>query len=418
MLSLGYSLPTLGQVAALVFLPFAGWYVDQPMGVGATARMLLTAIPSSVAGLKAVIRQELLRQGLPLPLLDLVYLNGDWLYRFEKVLALFGIVALALLVHFRAIAFLRLRLLPLLAGLVLSLAVGVVMVGGSRVLLLASLGDSYRNDEKLMALQPLLPAPAPAPLRDPQLAVVTLAALRRRGVLRLGVRQDGMPWAYRNASGRIVGYGIDLMQAFAASLGLRLEVLEAPLEQLSVLLDQERIDLAVGGIQASPLRAVRHSISRGYELVHLALVVPDAKVGWIQTLERHRSERPVRIAAADPQVLSSALENQLSAELGGAGNELDLQLEPIASRSLFFLPAVQQRFDALLTTAEGGSAWAVLHPDTTLLPLFGDRIENELVVLVGGDDGDLISYLNSWLGQGKARGLMERLFVHWIRVES
>jgi hypothetical protein len=31
LVSLGYALPTLGQVATLVFIPFAAWYVDQAL---------------------------------------------------------------------------------------------------------------------------------------------------------------------------------------------------------------------------------------------------------------------------------------------------------------------------------------------------------------------------------------------------
>lgn len=50
--------------------------------------MLLIAIPASVSGLKAVIRQELQSRGLPLDLLQLVSINGEWLYCFEKPLIL------------------------------------------------------------------------------------------------------------------------------------------------------------------------------------------------------------------------------------------------------------------------------------------------------------------------------------------
>jgi hypothetical protein len=56
--------------------------------------MLLWAIPASVSGIKAVVRQELLQLGLPIDLLQLLYINGEWLYGFEKVLSLEGLVLL------------------------------------------------------------------------------------------------------------------------------------------------------------------------------------------------------------------------------------------------------------------------------------------------------------------------------------
>lgn len=150
-------------------------------------------------------------------------------------------------------------------------------------------------------------------------------------MLRVGARSDGMTWAYRNDRGELVGYDLDLVSALARSLGVRLEVREADLESLERWLDAAWIDLAVGGIQTSP------------QQVHLALVAPDAKVTLLQNLRQQRLTRPLLIDITDPQL-------------------------PLASKDQFFGADGQSRFDGLLTTAEGGSSWAVLHPRTTLIP--------------------------------------------------
>lgn len=430
LVSLGFSLPTLGQVACLIFVPFAGWYVNQPLGPGRTAQMLATGIPTTVAGLKVVIRQELLRQGLPLNLLELVYLNAEWLYRFEKVLSLLGLVVLAVLVYYLSCGALRLRPLQLAAGLLASLGLGAALLGSGRAALATALAHSYRNDAILLGLQPLVAAPPPAPLAPLRPAPVTMAAIRRRGVLRVGLRRDAVPWAFRNRQGQLVGYDVDLIQALAQASRLRLEVTEAPLEQLDLLLNRGAIDLAVGGIQGSPLRAQRHQVSRGYEAVHLALVVPDAKVARLQQLANAppalRSHPPfqpaqgrrLRIAAPDSQVLSPHLERQMVLALGGGRRALDLAFEPLADKRQFFSAEGQRRYDALLTTAEGGASWAVLHPETSLLAPFGDHFNSELVILVGGQDPIFLAYVNSWLLQEKGRGLMADLFRHWITVQE
>lgn len=423
LISLGYSLPTLGQVASLIFLPFAGWYVNQPLGMERTAQMLITGIPTTVAGLKAVIRQELLRQGLPLNLLELVYLNAEWLYRFEKVLSLLGLVVLASLVYFLSCGALRLRPLRLAGGLLAGLGLGAALMSSGRQALASALANSYRNDAILLNLQPLVPAAAPSEIPTLRPEPVTMEAIRQRGSLRVGLRRDAVPWAFHNRQGRLVGYDVDLVQALAQASGLRLEVTEAPLATLEQLLNQGAIDLAVGGIQSSPKRAMRHQVSRGYEAVHLALVVPDRKVGLIQRLgdlppKPRTTGQPLRIAAADPQILSPHLELQMALALGGPKQRLGLAFEPLGDKRQFFSAEGQRRYDGLLTTAEGGAAWAVLHPDTTLLAPFGDQFTSEVVMLVGGQDPSLLAYLNSWLLQEKGRGLMADLFQHWITVES
>jgi proton glutamate symport protein len=418
LVSLGFALPTLGQVAALWFIPFAGWYVDQPLSTAITARMLLTAIPASVSGLKAVIRQELQSRGLPLDLLQLIYVNGEWLYRFEKVLALEGLVVLAVLVYARAVGQLRPRPLRLIAAGLLAAAAMTSAGGVARGQLARSLEGTYSNDRKLLALRSTDPSNQLEPLQVLQTQPVTLAAIQQRRLLRVGARSDGMPWAYRNASGALVGYDLDLVAALARSLGVRLEVRQANLDTLETWLDAGWIDLAVGGIQTSPQRAVRHQLSQGYQQVHLALVVPDAKVALLQNLRQQRLNRPLLIAVADPQLLTPELGDQLRQELAGSHGQLSLQIQSVAEKNLFFSAEGQRRFDGLLTTAEGGSSWAVLHPRTTLIAPFEDRLADELVWAIAGDDPALRRYINAWLSREQARGQMETLFNHWVRLLS
>ena len=418
LVSLGFALPTLGQVAALWFIPFAGWYVDQPLRPGETARMLLTAIPASVSGLKVVMRQELESRGLPMDLLQLMYINGEWLYRFEKVLALEGLVVLAVLLYGRVVGALRLKPLQLLGMLLASTLLLAGLGAAARAHLARSLQGTYRNDQKLLGLRSSAARPQPAALRQLIPEPVSLAAILKRGVLRVGVRADGLPWAYRNARGELVGYDIDLVEGLASSLGVRLEVREANLEALESWLDSSRIDLAVGGIQTSPQRAVRHQLSQGYQRVHLALVVPDAKVALVQNLRDHPLARPLVLAVSDPQLLTGDLRDQLRSELVGPSGQLSLQLLPLADKRQFFSAAGQSRFDGLLTSAEAGSTWAVLHPRTSLIAPFADRLAGELVWAIAGDDVALRRYINAWLTREQARGQMEALFGHWVRIED
>ena len=247
-----------------------------------------------------------------------------------------------------------------------------------------------------------------------QLSLVTLAAILARGVLRVGVRADGLPWAYRNGRDQLVGYDLDLVEGLARSLGVRLEVREAGLQALEGWLDRSAIDLAVGGIQASPQRAVRHQLSQGYQRVHLALVVPDAKVALIQNLPQQRLDRPLRLAVSDPQLLNPEIQAQIRQELDPVDGPLSLQLLPLAQKQQFFGAAGQASFDGLLTTAEGGAAWAVLHPRTTLITPFDDHLASALVWAIAGDDPALLRYVNAWLAGEQARGRTQALFDHWV----
>ena len=418
LLPVGFALPTLGQVVSLVFVPFCGWLVDRPLSFEEIVTMLLTGIPTVAGGLKAAVRQELLAASLPSDLLSLVDLNGSWLYREEKVLSLLGLVLLVLLVVCRSLDLLRLRVAPLLLGVALTGAMGMGLGGASHRYLAALLKGRFHNDRTLLAMRPLLPQQPTRLLRPEQLAraPVTLAAIRARGVLRVGLRSDGLPWAYQNDQGRMVGYDMDMLQALARTLAVRLDVVQAQLPQLETLLRSERIDLAAGGIQSTPQRAANLTVSTEYQQVHLALLVRDDNVEQIQALQHRPLMRPLRVAVSDSSLIGINLRDQLSALLGPPDRPVPLQLEAIADRRLFFSPAGHQ-FDGLLTTAEGGSAWAVLHPRTTLLTSFGAKLPGQLALLIGGNDPSFENFIDIWLLRKREQGFLNRLYRHWILLE-
>ena len=50
----------------------------------------------------------------------------------------------------------------------------------------------------------------------------------------------------------------------------------------------------------------------------------------------------------------------------------------------------------------------------TMLPLFGNSLPSELVVLVGGSDRGLLDFVDDWLARQESRGRLEALFRHWV----
>ena len=281
-----------------------------------------------------------------------------------------------------------------------------------------ALQGTYRNDQRLLALEPISVGPAPQPLQQLRRQPVSLPAILRRRELRVGVRLESVPWVYRNRRQELVGFDLDLLRSLARTLGVSLRVREGRPAELEQWLQGEAVDLVMGGIQSSPLRAARFRATVAYRKLHLALVVPDEKVPLIQGLNQQNLGRPLRLAVSDPQLVTADLADQVRRLLGGERSEQALQIAPVASKEQVLSPRGRQQFDALLTTAEGGAAWAVLHPRFSLLTSFGDSLQSDLVILVAGDDEALIAYLNSWLAREQGRGKMERLFRYWVTLQD
>lgn len=419
-----YVLPTFGQAYMLLVMPFVAWYVDRPFAPRDTVSMFMTGVPALVGGLRSAVRDELKRAALEEDLVNVVVLHADWIYRLEKTLSLLGIVVMAVAIAGHARGRLRVRVPRLVGGIALVVALtGGVGVGVTR-LLAHNLEGSYRNDQRLLTVAPLVPAKRALSVVDratmrarTKPSFPTLAGVRARGELRVGVRESGFPFVFPRQDDTFAGYDVDMLNALAESLEVDVVLTTGTHRELQEMLAAGEIDLALGGMHDSARRPEHVHASRSYQTVHRALLVWDDHIEAVQSAERHPEHARLVVAVAGQDIPTSDVRAQMEARLGAPGPAVPIDFELLETRAPFFDEAERTKFDALLTTAEVGSAWAVLHPKTTMLAVFGAALPEDVVMVYGGEDRAFEDFLDRWIRRQTDRGLFERLFTHWIEVQ-
>ena len=88
----------------------------------------------------------------------------------------------------------------------------------------------------------------------PALAQDTLAKVKNAGVLVVGVKNDYKPWGFLDPSGKIIGLEIDLAEAVAQKLGVRLEMVPVIAANRMEFLRQGRIDMILATMGDTPER--------------------------------------------------------------------------------------------------------------------------------------------------------------------
>ena len=73
----------------------------------------------------------------------------------------------------------------------------------------------------------------------------TLAAIKQRGTLVVGVKNDYRPWGYLDPSGKVVGFEIDLAQEIADKIGVKLELVPVTAVTRMEFLRGSRIDMVL-----------------------------------------------------------------------------------------------------------------------------------------------------------------------------
>ena len=81
----------------------------------------------------------------------------------------------------------------------------------------------------------------------------TLAQIKQSGVLRVATPGDLPPFTVADGT-RFSGYEIELLQAVASTMGLKLDVQKVPADGLIKALQDDRADVAVGALGVTSTR--------------------------------------------------------------------------------------------------------------------------------------------------------------------
>ncbi|MER9565454.1 MULTISPECIES: ABC transporter substrate-binding protein [unclassified Mesorhizobium] len=79
--------------------------------------------------------------------------------------------------------------------------------------------------------------------------------IAQAGIIKVGIERDHPPMEYVDpASGELVGFDVDLINAIAKELGVKLEYVHSRFEGLTPNLQSKRIDLIISGMYDTPAR--------------------------------------------------------------------------------------------------------------------------------------------------------------------
>jgi len=76
------------------------------------------------------------------------------------------------------------------------------------------------------------------------------------------------------------------------------------------------------------------------------------------------------------------------------------------------------RFDALVFTAEAGSAWCLVYPEFSVAVPQPDLLAVPLAYPVARGDQDSVEFLSAWVYLKQTDQTIQRLFRHWILGEA
>ena len=226
------------------------------------------------------------------------------------------------------------------------------------------------------------------------------------GKLRVAVAADRPPLNFKNASGEIVGFEVDIVEALAMAMGLELSLEQVPFPDLLASLESGRADLAISGLTMTPERNARVAFAGPYFVSGMSALSRSAEISGV--------EDPLALDVAGRRyaaVSGSTSERFVRDELSRA------ELVPVADYDAGIQMVIDGKVDALFADFLACAVAVWSHPDAGLsmpptpftveplgiavppdAPLLLNLVQNYLATL--DYTGLLASYRAKWLADG------------------
>jgi Na+/H+-dicarboxylate symporter/ABC-type amino acid transport substrate-binding protein len=407
-----FNFPHTGKLLSISFILFAGWFADAAVPVTEYPRLALTGLLTFFGSLNAAVPFLLDLFRIPADTFQLFLATGVVNSRFGALLAALHTVAVALLGSAAIVGCLRFSPARVARYLVITIVLSTATIGGLRVLFNTVLKPTFAGEELVYSMRPLMNHPEARVVKQAELGDIVekpagsvVDSIRKRGVLRVGVLADRLPYVFVNRERNLVGFDVEMAQILARDLGVKVEFVET--EDLTVLprlLATGRLELAMTGIVVTPERAGEMLFSEPYLDETLAFVVKDHLREEFSSWANVRDLGVFSVAIPDLPYYIEQIKRRAPA----------LKLELVDTLNQIEDGLKKGTFDAVVLAAERGSVMTLLYPKFTVVVPEPGIVKIPLAYPVARRDQDWAQFVNTWIELKRRDGTIDALYGHWV----
>ncbi|MCA9137285.1 MAG: transporter substrate-binding domain-containing protein, partial [Planctomycetales bacterium] len=406
-----YPFPHIGKLLSILFIPFAAWFLGNPIEPLDYPSFMGAGVFAFFGGPVVAIPFLLDQQHLPHDMFQLFLVSGVYGERIGDVVGVMHLCTLSMLSIFGFNGRLRTKPVEIFKSTVFVCVVGAAMLFGVRMFLyrFISVADGKVDVVEKMQLVELPvpsviisdPSPNPDPLKDGE---TILQRIRRRGVIRVGYNEDKVPFAFFNASHKLVGYDVDMAHALARDLGVTIEFVRFERSTLVTQLNDDHFDVVMSGLVGTLERAQAMQHTESYLDVNLALVTPDFRSREFRTLKSILAQGELRIGLVE---VSQGFVDRIETAVPNA------TLVEIENNRDFFV-GKHPDLDALLISAESGSAFTLMYSNFEVVIPAELKVRLPLFYAIGNRDAEMRDFLEHWVTLREKDGTEAEFYDHWV----
>jgi len=404
-----FNFPNIGKLLTLLFVLFAGWFVGKSMALTDYPGFAVLGLFTLFGGVDLALPFLLDQMQIPSDMYQLYVVTGVLNSWFATLLAVMNLYTFTLVAACAATGAMKINWSRVLSFALISLAVFAATLLGTRFVLYKMVSKEDIARQTLMQAGIEEPNRADSKEGDyiEEIAPHSpLESIIKRGKLRVGYNPENLPFSFINDKGELVGFDVELMHLLAREMGVDIEFIEWAYDSSAIKdFNQGKFDIAIGGLIVTPERLARLNFSNPYMDLTTAVVVEDYR--------------------RDAFTSWRVIDKELKTTLGMVGEQRvqsmkrylpDAEIVALKSYSEFFTDN-PKGVDALVISAEAGSAWTILYPAYSVAVPEPYLKSNAAFALPLGTT-DFENFLNDWLQIQRTRGTIDKLYRKWILGEK
>ncbi len=411
---ISFNFPNIGKLLMLLFIMFAGWFTGNTLSLGQYPMFVVSGLLSFFGGVDVALPFMLDLMHIPADMYQLYLVTGVINGRTATLLGAMNLIVFTLLAtaSLTGVMKIRMKKMAIYATASVVLTIGVII--GSKAYLSFALKNEYLKDVVVANMQ-LLQNPAPHRLyrevpdrsKSKLRKKTPMERIRITETIRVGYHPDNLPFSYFNTVGELVGFDIDMAHRLAEDFEWNIEFIPFKIDTMVEQLKRGDFDIIMSGIPMIADYLKEMKFSTPYMDATLAFVVPDHLRNNFSTWNNISKQKKPRIAISRTEYFRKKLKKAFpAAEVISLDNPRDFFEENFPN------------LDALLMSAEEGSAWTLLYPQFTTVVPKPDIIKVPTGYPIAGGDQALADLISNWITLVKGGRDFKDRFDYWIMGEG
>jgi Na+/H+-dicarboxylate symporter/ABC-type amino acid transport substrate-binding protein len=407
---ISFNFPNTGKLIMLLFVLFGAWFTGTSFSFSQYGTFVSAGLLSFFGGVDVALPFMLDLMHLPKDLYQLYLVTGVINGRTATLLAAMNLLVFTLLTTSALTGMLSFNKKKLINTLSLIIVIIFSSIGVTRLYFDLAVTNEYTKDRILSRmhvknnpLPQVVYKEVPVKLKTGSGGIANIGKILKRGKLRVGYNPDSLPFSFFNAAGELVGFDVEMAYMLANELNVGVEFVPFKYDTLADQLNRGEFDIAMSGISMSTSRIETVNFSDPYLRLTVALIVRDYRRDKFSSLESIRKIGRLTVTIEKDKSYVQKIEELFP------GVEV-IQLD---SNREFFERNVGN-WDALITSAEAGSAWTLMYPQYTVVIPKPNISTFPLGYAVAKGNQDLLNFLNNWIQIKKKSPQVKAAYNLWI----